>query len=320
LPEAPSSADRTEDRKEPHESVQPDLKPPGRRPRALFLGLLVFGVIAALSIAAPIVAPHDPNHESIEGLASDGGPLDPNAKFLLGTDGKGRDVLSRLIYGGRVTFFASTVSVGVATGIGLLIGLAGAAASARVGGALMRATDIGIAIPGLLLAAAITAVLGQGIASLTIGLSAIFWAPMARVTYGQALIIKERQFVEAARALGAGTRRIMFREVFPHVVPVVAAYAALSVGWAALFESALGFLGVGVQEPTASLGAMLGSGLGDYRAHPGLVAFPALYLGVLVTATTLIGEGLRQPRASERPLRRARSSKEVAIEYHRVAG
>jgi len=149
------------------------------------------------------------------------------------------------------------------------------------------------------LAAAIAAVLGSGELSLTIALFAVFWAPLARVTYGQAVVIRERPFVEAARSLGASNGRIMLVEVLPHVWPVVVAYAALSVGWAGLFESALGFLGVGIQEPTASIGSMLGSGLPFYRSHPGLVAFPALYLGLLVTGCTLIGEGLRRPRRKD---------------------
>lgn len=283
--------------------------PKRRRPMGLVVGIVLLSVITGVSIAAPVVAPRDPNFESAEALGPDGGPLDPNATYWLGTDAKGRDVLSRLIFGGRVTFFSSVAAIAAATVIGLLVGLLAVATRSRLGGALMRATDIGLAIPGLLLAAAIAAVLGKGVVSLTIALIAVFWAPLARVTFGQAVVIRERPFVEAARSLGAGSGRIMLHEIVPHVLPVVAAYAALSVGWAALFESSLGFLGVGVQEPTASVGAMLGAGLPFYRSHPGLVAFPAIYLGMLVLATTLIGEGLRQPRAREALPRAARGRK-----------
>ena len=133
----------------------------------------------------------------------------------------------------------------------------------------MRVTDIGLAIPGLLLAAALTSVLGSGVTSLIVALIAVFWAPLARVTYGQAVVIKERPFVEAARSIGAGRVSDPREEIMPHVLPIVLAYAALSVGWAALFESSLGFLGLGVQEPTASIGAMLGSGLAVLPAAPG---------------------------------------------------
>jgi peptide/nickel transport system permease protein len=272
-----------------------------RKPKpALVAGLILLAGLAVISIAAPLIAPYDPTFESTAGLAADGSPLDPGSTYLLGTDPKGRDLLSRLIFGGRVTFFASVVAVGAATVIGLIIGLAAASSNRRIGGLLMRATDLGLAIPGLLLAAAITAVLGRGLVSLTIALAAVFWAPLARVTYGQAIIVKERQFVVAGRALGARWGFLLIHHVLPHVLPIVAAYAALSVGWAALFESALGFLGVGVQEPTSSIGAMLGCCLVFYRQHPGLILFPTLYLGLLVTATTLVGEALRRPREVSR--------------------
>jgi peptide/nickel transport system permease protein len=272
-----------------------------RRPKrslkpGLVTGAILLTGLAAISIAAPLIAPYDPTFESAAGLASDGSPLDPGLPYLLGTDPKGRDVLSRLIFGGRVTFFASVVAVGAATVAGLVIGLAAASSNRRIGGILMRATDLGLAIPGLLLAAAISAVLGRGVTSLTIALAAVFWAPLARVTYGQAIVVKERQFIEASRALGARWGYLLIHHVFPHVLPIVAAYAALSVGWAALFESSLGFLGVGVQEPTSSIGGMLGCCLVFYRQHPGLILFPTLYLGLLVTATTLVGEAMRRPR------------------------
>jgi peptide/nickel transport system permease protein len=262
----------------------------------LRIGVVLLAVIAFVSIAAPLVAPKDPNTESVAGLGPDGGPRGPSLEWPLGTDAKGRDVASRLIYGGRVTFGGSALAIAVATLIGLGIGLFAASSGGPLGSVLMRATDIGLAIPGLLLAAALVSVLGPGVSSLTVALIAVFWAPLARITYGQAVVIKERPFVEAARSLGAGRVRIMVGEVTPHVLPIVLAYAALSIGWAALFESSLGFLGLGVQEPTSSIGSMLGSGLAYYRLHPGLIVFPALYLGLFVTGTTLIGEGLRKPR------------------------
>jgi ABC-type dipeptide/oligopeptide/nickel transport system permease subunit len=162
----------------------------------------------------------------------------------------------------------------------------------------MRLTDLGLAIPGLLLAAAIATILGRGVPSLIVGLAAVFWAPLARVTYGQAIVLRERPYVEAARVHGAGTVWVLRHHVLPHLLPVVGAYAALSVGWAVLFESSLGFLGVGVQEPTPSIGSLLGCCLVYYRAHPGLILYPALYLGLLVAAANLVGESLR-PRPED---------------------
>jgi peptide/nickel transport system permease protein len=163
----------------------------------------------------------------------------------------------------------------------------------------MRFTDLGLAIPGLLLAAAIATILGRGTLSLILGLAAVFWAPIARVTYGQAVVLRERAYVAAARVLGAGPVTLLRRHLLPHMLPVVGAYAALSVGWAVLFESALGFLGAGVQEPEASIGSMLGTHLVYYRSHPGLILVPALFLAVMVVAANLVGESLRT-RTEER--------------------
>lgn len=283
----------------------------GERRVGLRIGLIMLAVIAAVSIAASLAAPKDPNTESVSGLGPDGGPQGPSLTWPLGTDAKGRDVASRLIYGGRVTFGSSALAIAFAMLIGLAIGLLAASSHGSAGNVLMRVTDIGLAIPGLLLAAALTSVLGAGVTSLVVALAAVFWAPLARVTYGQALVVKERPFVEAARSLGAGRVRILVQEITPHVLPIVLAYAALSVGWAALFESSLGFLGLGVQEPTSSVGAMLGSSLAYYRLHPGLIIFPALYLGLFVTATTLIGEGLRKPRRRVAAGKRSASELEV---------
>ena len=268
----------------------------GERRVGLRIGVITLAVIAFVSIAAPLVAPNDPATESVAGLGPDGGPQGPGLTWPLGTDAKGRDVASRLIYGGRITFGSAALAIAFATLIGLTIGLLAASSHGSAGNVLMRVTDIGLAIPGLLLAAALTSVLGSGVTALIVALVAVFWAPLARVTYGQALVVEEQLFVEAARSLGAGRIRILVREITPHVLPIVLAYAALSVGWAALFESSLGFLGLGVQEPTSSIGAMLGSGLAYYRLHPGLIIFPALYLGLFVTGTTLVGEALRKPR------------------------
>lgn len=263
---------------------------------ALRVGIALAATLAVLSIAAPILISQDPTFESPAGLTITGEPLPfLSAGHPLGTDPKGRDLLARIVFGGRVTLLAAVVAVSVALAVGLLVGLVGAAFPRRIGAVLMRVTDLGLAIPGVLLAAAISAVLGRGVPALIVGLAGVFWAPLARVTYGQAVVVRERTFVDAARSLGATPLFILRRHVLPHVLPVVLAYAALSVGWAVLFESALGFLGAGVQEPTPSIGGLLGCCLIYYRSQPGLILFPAIYLGMLVTAANLVGEGLRRP-------------------------
>jgi peptide/nickel transport system permease protein len=256
------------------------------------VGLLV--LLAIVVLLGPLLWSVDPTFESIEGLSELGEPLDAGAAgHPLGTDPKGRDLLARILLGGRLTLVTALLAVGIATVAGLLIGLAAAGRSRTAGAVLMRFTDLGLAIPGLLLAAAIATILGRGVLSLIVGLAAVFWAPIARVTYGQAVVLRERDYVEAARVQGATALTVLRRHVLPHLLPVVGAYAALSVGWAVLFESALGFLGAGVQEPDASIGSLLGSNLVYYRSHPGLILFPALFLGLLVMAANVVGESMR---------------------------
>lgn len=264
------------------------------RPWALRIGIALLALLAIIVILGPIIWSVDPTFESIEGLSEIGEPLDAGAAgHPLGTDPKGRDLLARVLLGGRLTLITALLAVGIATIAGLLVGLLAAGRSRTAGSVLMRFTDLGLAIPGLLLAAAIATILERGVLSVIVGLAAVFWAPIARVTYGQAIVLREREYVEAALVQGATSLTVLRRHVLPHLLPVVGAYAALSVGWAVLFESALGFLGAGAQEPDASIGSLLGSNLVYYRSHPGLILFPALFLGLLVLAANVVGESVR---------------------------
>jgi peptide/nickel transport system permease protein len=265
-----------------------------RQPWGLRIGIGLLVVLAVIVIVVPFIWTTDPTFESIKGLDQLGEPFDVGAAgHPLGTDPKGRDLLARLLYAGRLTLLTALVSVSIATLAGLVVGLLAAGTNRFTGSVLMRFTDLGLAIPGLLLAAAISTILGRGTLSLILGLAAVFWAPIARVTYGQAVVLRERDYVEAARVQGAGAATLLRRHILPHLLPVVGAYAALSVGWAVLFESALGFLGAGVQEPEASIGSMLGTYLVYYRSHPGLILFPAIFLGLMVVAANQVGEALR---------------------------
>jgi peptide/nickel transport system permease protein len=275
-------------------------RPPRAQPWSLRAGVGLLLALTLLVTLYPILSPMDPTFESMAGLTPLGEPLGAGAEgFPLGTDPRGRDMLSRVVYAGGLTMLTALSAVAIATIAGVLVGLLAANTKRFAGSVLMRLTDLGLAIPGLLLAAAISTILGRGILSLVVGLAAVFWAPIARVTYGQAVVLREREYVEAARVQGAGSATILARHILPHLLPVVGAYAALSVGWAVLFESALGFLGAGVQEPQASIGSMLGQHLIYYRSHPGLILFPAIFLALLVIAANLVGESLRA-RTEER--------------------
>ena len=270
------------------------------RPWGLRIGIGLLVALAVLVLIVPIAWSVDPTFESVAGLSELGEPLDAGAPgHPLGTDPKGRDLLARLLAAGQLTLLTALVSVGIASAAGLSVGLLAAGNGRGSGAVLMRFTDIGLAIPGLLLAAAIATILGRGPLSLVLGLAAVFWAPIARVTFGQAIVLRERAYVEAATVQGARASTVLRRHILPHLLPVVAAYAALSVGWAVLFESALGFLGAGIAEPQASIGSLLGGHLIYYRSHPGLILFPALFLALMVVAANLVGESLRT-RTEER--------------------
>jgi peptide/nickel transport system permease protein len=266
----------------------------------LRIGLGLVTALVLLVVLYPLFSPVDPTFESVAGLTELGEPLPVGSEgYPLGTDPRGRDMLARTVYAGGLTMLTAILAVAIATVAGLAVGLLAAGSSRVAGSLLMRFTDLGLAIPGLLLAAAIATILGRGTVSLIVGLAAVFWAPIARVTYGQAVVLRERDYVEAARVMGGGALTVLLRHILPHLLPVVGAYAALSVGWAVLFESALGFLGAGVQEPQASIGSMLGDHLIYYRSHPALIIIPATFLAVLVIAANLVGESLRT-RTEER--------------------
>ena len=266
----------------------------------LAIGIALLALLAIVAIGAPFITSADPTFESIEGLSATGEPLDAGAA---GPPARHRPEGPRPpradpATAAGLTLVTALAAVAIATLAGVIVGLAAASSRRFVGSVLMRFTDLGLAIPGLLLAAAIATVLGRGVLSLVLGLAAVFWAPIARVTYGQAVVLREREYVEAARVQGASSTAILVRHVLPHLMPVVGAYAALSVGWAVLFESALGFLGAGIVEPDASIGNLLGCCLVYYRSHPGLILFPAIFLFVLV--------GVREPRRGEPRVRTAR--------------
>ena len=275
-------------------------RPTEPQPWGLWIGASLLVLLVVLIIAYPLLSPVDPTYESIEGLTELGEPLPVGAEdYPLGTETRGRDILARTVHAGGLTMLTALSAVLIATVAGLAVGLLAANTSRVASSVLMRFTDLGLAIPGLLLAASISTILGRGTFSLIVGLAAVFWAPIARVTYGQAVVLRERDYVEAARIMGGGAVIVLTRHILPHLLPVVGAYAALSVGWAVLFESALGFLGAGVQEPEASIGSMLGQHLIYYRSHPALIVIPAVFLAVLVMAANLVGEALRT-RTEER--------------------
>ena len=255
---------------------------------AAILGLSIVFLLVGLALTAPLLAPHDPAAQHVaERLES------PSLTFPLGTDNLGRCILSRLLFGARLSLgFA-----GVASLLVLLLGVVVGAVSGYAGGFLdaviMRVVDMVLAFPLLLLALAITGFVGVGIGSVLVGVITVWWASYARIVRGLVLSLRERPFIEAARAGGVTPIRIITRHVIPNVIPPIVVLATLEMGSLLLAISGLNFLGLGVQPPTAEWGAMLNDGRPFLRSAPQLMIYPGLAISLAVMGFNLLGDGLR---------------------------
>lgn len=264
-----------------------------RRNKTALLGTGIVLLLLVAAIFAPLLAPHDPTQIFDSGLTLDGTPAPPSSTFLLGADTLGRDQLSRILYGARISLTIGIVANGLAMAIGVTVGLLGGYFSGWLGTVMMRVTDVMMAFPVLLLAIALVAVLKPSLWIVIAVIAFVYWTPIARIIHGQVLGIKEREFVEAARAVGVGHGRILVRHILPHLVPVIIVYTTLGIATNVLFEAALSFLGVGVQPPTPSWGAMISDGQSYYRSAPWLVIYPGLAIMLTVLGFSLLGDGLR---------------------------
>ena len=262
------------------------------RQRVAMTCLGIIGLFVLCAILAPVLAPHPPNYGYTNGLTMDGQPLGSSSTFLLGTDTTGRDVLSRLLFGARVSL---TVGV-LATLLQITLGLTLGAISGYYGGwaeiVITRLVDIMLAFPVVLLGLTAAAVFTPSVTTTILVIAATQWMYMARVVYSMVLSLKEWQFVEAARAIGVRDWRIVWRHILPHLGPVVISYSTLGIGVSILLEATLSYLNAGVPQPTASWGAMINAGLTYYRVDPALVLYPGISLTVVVLAFTLVGDGL----------------------------
>lgn len=247
------------------------------------IALLVFG--AAL---AGVIAPYDPLHQNLDQAFAG-----PSLSHLLGTDDLGRDLLSRTIYGARVSLLAGVVSVGIALGAGVAVGLAAGYWAGTLDQVLMRLMDALLAFPGLILALAITAALGSDLINALIAIGIVGIPGFARLTRGQVLSVRELAFVEAARAMGTSDLRIMLRHILPNVSAPLIVQASLSVAFAILAEASLSFLGLGAKPPTPSWGSMVSLGR-DYLDQAPLVVFvPGGAIFLAVMGFNFLGDALR---------------------------
>jgi peptide/nickel transport system permease protein len=268
-----------------------------RRNRLAMSGLLMVGGLFLVSLAAPWLAPYDPSFIDLKQVL-----MPPSADHWLGTDPLGRDVLSRIIYGSRVSLKVGFVAVGLATLIGLIVGALAGYYGGWVDLALMRFVDLMLCFPSFFLILAVIALLEPSIWNIMVVIGVTGWMGVARLVRAELLSLKERDFVLAARALGASDARLILRHLLPNALAPVMVSATLGVAGAILTESALSFLGLGVQPPTPSWGNILTAGKDNIEIAWWLSVFPGLAILITVMSYNLLGEGIREaidPRLKE---------------------
>jgi peptide/nickel transport system permease protein len=264
-----------------------------RRDRLAMVGLVIIFVFALAAILAPVIAPYNPSEQFFDGLTLEGSPLPPGWRFWFGTDTNGRDQFSRLLYGARTSLLIGIVANGIAVAVGTALGLVAGYLRGWTGAAIMRLTDLMMAFPPLLLAIALAAILRPGLNIVILVIALVNWVQIARVIYTETVSLSEREYIEAARALGAGNSRILLRHLLPHLIPTVIVYATLGIATTVLLEAMLSFLGRGVQPPTPAWGMMIFESQSYFLNAPWLVFIPGAAILILALAFNLVGDGLR---------------------------
>jgi peptide/nickel transport system permease protein len=259
-----------------------------RRNRAALAGLMVITILIVAAVFAPLLAPYNPY-----AVALDARLLPPDQTHLLGTDELGRDILSRLLYGARVSLWVGLVTVALSSVIGVTGGVVAGYRGGYWDAVIMRLVDVFLAFPVIVLAIAIVAVRGPGLTNVLIALALVYWTTYARVSRSIVLALREEEYTWAARTLGATPTRIMLRHLLPNAVAPLIVLASLGMGNAIVAEAALSFLGLGIQPPEASWGSMLNFGMQFLRDASFLSTTPGLAIFVTVLGFNLLGDGLR---------------------------
>lgn len=292
-----TSVPNIEQKQTPPVRVLSRLREPWKRLRRDPVGLLGWIILAAvilMAIAAPILAPHDPLDQNIASRLLPPFWLTGNdAAHILGTDQLGRDILSRIIYSARVSLLVGITTVAMAGALGVLAGILSGYYGGLIDEVIMRVVDVRLAIPLILLLIAILAIFGPGLRNVIIVLALTEWVVYARVVRAEVLSIREREFVEAARAAGASDGRIMRRHILPNAISSAVVLASVQVGSIIILESSLSFLGLGVLPPTPTWGNMLGEGRDYLITSWWLATFPGLMLALTVLSINLVGDWLR---------------------------
>ncbi|HEX7103735.1 MAG TPA: ABC transporter permease [Nitrolancea sp.] len=256
--------------------------------RSTMIGAAVLLIMVALSIAAPWIAPRNPNTINVVDRL-----LHPSREHLLGTDQFGRDLLSRVLYGGRLTLSVGAVSVGIGAILGTLLGMLAGYYGRITDLVIMRLIDLLLAFPGILLALGIVAVLGTGMTNIMIAVGISSIPAYTRVVRGSVLSAREHLYVEAARVIGCREPRILVRHLLPNILAPVIVLSSLGTAIAILYAAALSFLGLGVQPPTAEWGAMLSGGRDWLSVAWWITTFPGIAIMLAVICINVIGDGLR---------------------------
>ena len=259
-----------------------------RRNAMFILGLIIVLGVTFAAVFAPLIAPFDPNELHLDAILKA-----PCAEFPLGTDRLGRDVLSRLLYGGRVSLWVGFVAVGISISIGALLGLVSGYFGGLVDEIVMRFVDIMLCFPSFFLILAVVAFLEPSLFNIMVVIGLTSWMGVARLVRAETLTLREREFVSAAKLAGTSTWRIMTRHILPNAMAPVTISAILGIGGAILIESGLSFLGLGVQPPQASWGNMLMDGKSVIEEASWLSLFPGLAILITVLGYNLLGESLR---------------------------
>ena len=252
------------------------------------VGVAIVSIAILAALLGPVLTPYDPAAQDLARRLEA-----PSLAHPFGLDELGRDILARILSGAQISLLVGLAVVSVSSIVGMLVGSVAGYFGGRVDDVISRIIDVLMAFPGILLAIALVAVLGPSLTNVVIALSVIGWVGYARLVRGQALRAREFDFVQAARALGAGSRRIVVRHILPTALPAVVVQATLGMAGAIIAEASLSFLGLGVQPPTPSWGTMLDAGRSHLFDAPHLTIFPGLAIAVLVLGFNFLGDGLR---------------------------
>jgi len=262
--------------------------------RGALIGLALVALLVLLAIFANVVSPHPPNEQYREfTLAPPAWDAGGTSRFLLGTDPVGRDMFSRLIYGTRLSLLIGVISVAISLGLGVVLGLVAGFFRGMTETVIMRVMDVMLALPSLLLAIAVVAILGPGLINAMYAIAIVLLPHYVRLTRAAVIAEARREYVTSSRIAGAGTLRLMFSTILPNCAAPLIVQATLGFSNAILDAAALGFLGLGAQPPTPEWGSMLSSALEFIERAPWVVTFPGLAILVTVLAFNLMGDGLR---------------------------